>query len=158
MNLFDNIYLNNMKVILILATLLLCSAFGYERLWAKGDVLLNELQNGENDLMVVLFYNSINNQEVYSKIKQNQLVTDQVVTYLKELEASKSDKFSGKVFFSIIDSVDPSNKNIISKTGVPVDHLEDEPVVVALLHGKGFTQYGPTILAVLKDNVTKLLE
>ena len=147
-----------MKTALLFITLLVCFAYGYERLWAKGDVLLGELQNGRDELHVVLFYDSTNTQEVYAKVRENQRVTNDLLTYLDTISKDGEDPFPTEVYFSTIDAVDPYNQNIIYKSEVNATALDDGPVILALRHGKGYRQHGPKVDAALKDSIAKLKE
>ena len=145
-----------MKIVLVLVTLLFSSAFSYERLWAKGDILLSELQNGRDELHIVQFYDSTNTEEVYAKVMENQRVTNNLMKYLDSISEGGDSPFPVPVFFSTIDAVDPYNKNIIFKSGVNTAALDDGPVILALRHGTGYRQHGPKIDAALRDSVEKL--
>ena len=141
--------------ILLSVILLLSSAIAYERLWAKGDVLLSELQNGRDELHVVVFYDSTNTEDQYSKVKENQSVIDEVIKYLNELDQTKQDP-NLKVFFSTVDAADPYNQNIIFKSGVDPKELDNGPTILTLKHGKGFRQNGPKVLAAMKKSIANL--
>ena len=148
-----------MKTALLFTIVLLSIVYGYERLWAKGDVLLGELQNGRDELHVVEFYDSTNTQEVYAKVRENQRVTNDLLAYLDTISGEEAtDKFPTDVFFSTVDAVDPYNQNIIYKSGVNATVLDDGPVILALRKGKGFIQYGPKVDAALRDSIAKLKE
>ena len=142
----------------LLFALVLCisTVYGYERLWAKGDVLLSELQNGKDELHVVVFYDSTNNEESYSKVKENQAVQEQVLTFLKEISAGGKAPFPTNVFYATVDSTDPYNQNLIYKVGIDPKILKDGPAILTLRHGTGFRQNGPKVDAALRTSVDKL--
>ena len=145
-----------MKAVLLVVALLMCSAYGYERLWAKGDVLLSELQNGRDELHVVLFYDSTNTQEVYAKVRENQRVTNDVLAFLDSISEGGDSPFPTKVYYATVDAVDPYNQNLIYKSGVDTAALDDGPVILSLRHGTGYRQNGPKVVAALRDSVEKL--
>mmetsp|Transcript_10947 Transcript_10947/g.9679 ORF Transcript_10947/g.9679 Transcript_10947/m.9679 type:complete len:151 (+) Transcript_10947:34-486(+) len=145
-----------MKTAILFLALIFCSAMAYERLWAKGDVLLGELQNGRDELYIVMFYDSTNTQEVYQKVRENQRVTDSLLTYLDTISKGGEKEFPVEVFFSTVDAVDPYNANIIHKSGVDATKLDEGPTILALRHGKGFRQHGPKIDSALRDSVETL--
>ena len=148
-----------MKIVVLAIMALLCfQAYGYERLWAKGDVLLTELQNGHDELKIVYFYDSTNTEEVYAKVRENQAVLNEVLDYLKTISTNGDNPFPTKVFFSSIDATEPMNQNVIYKSSVNVNALDNGPVLLALRQGTGFLQYGPKVTAALRDSVDKLRE
>ena len=147
-----------MKIILLLAAILMCSAYGYERLWAKGDVLLSELQSGRDELYIVLFYDSTNTEEVYAKVRENQQVTSDVTAYLDSISEKGDKPFPTKVWFASVDAVDQYNQNLIYKSGVDTTALDNGPVILSLRLGKGFVQQGPKVVAALRNSVDKLRE
>ena len=145
-----------MKIILLLAAMLVCSVYGYERLWAKGDVLLSELQSGRDELYIVLFYDSTNTEEVYAKVRENQQVTSDVTAYLDTISEKGEKAFPTKTWFASVDAVDAYNQNLIYKSGVDNTALDNGPVILSLRQGKGFVQQGPKVVAALRTSVDKL--
>ena len=146
-----------MKIVaLAIISMCLASAFGYERLWAKGDVLLSELQNGADELQITYFFDSTNTEETYYKVRENQAVLNDVLDYLKTISVGGEKAFPVKVFFSTVDATDEMNQNVIFKSGVKVNDLDDGPVLLALRLGKGYLQHGPKVVAALKNSVEKL--
>ena len=145
-----------MKIIILLVAIIVGSAYGYERLWAKGDVLLSELQNGRGELDIVLFYDSTNTEEVYAKVRENQQVTGDVQAYLDTISPKGDKPFPGKIWFAIVDAVDEYNQNLIYKMGVDTTALDNGPVILVLYQGRGYRQQGPKVVAALRDSVDKL--
>ena len=142
--------------LLIVAILCFASTMGYERLWAKGDVLLSELQNGNDELHIVLFYDSTNTEDAYGKVRENQEVTNNVVEYLKSISDGGATPVKVPVYYATVDAADPYNQNLIYKSGVDASDLDNGPVLLAIRQGKGFRQHGPKVVAALRDSVTKL--
>ncbi len=147
-----------MKAVLLIALILFSAVTAYERLWAKGDVLLGELQNGRDELHVAVFYDSTNTEEVYGKVKENDRVIKEVMPYLDTISEGGEKPFPVPVFLSTVDAVDPYNNNIIFKSGFNTTALDDGPVVLALRHQTGYVQYGAKVVAALRDSVEKLRE
>ena len=145
-----------MKFAVLLIALLFSCAHCYERLWAKGDVLLGELQSGRDELHIVVFYDSTNTDATYGKVRENQAVTTKVLSFLDSISEGGANPFPTKVFYSTVDAVDPYNQNIIYKSGVDTEALDDGPVILALRKGKGFRQNGPKIDAALRNSVNTL--
>ena len=148
-----------MKIVVLAILAMVCfQAYSYERLWAKGDVLLGELQNGQDELKIVYFYDSTNTEETYAKVRENQAVLNEVLDYLKTISTTGDNPFPTKVFFSTVDATEANNQNVMYKSNVNVDALDDGPVLLALRQGTGFLQYGPKVTAALRDSVDKLRE
>ena len=145
-----------MKAVLLIAVMLIATAVAYERLWAKGDVLLGELQNGRDELHIVEFYDSTNTDEVYGKVRENQKVTNDLLTFLASISEGGEKPFPVPVFFSTVDAVDPYNNNIIFKTDFNSTVLDNGPAILALRHQKGYVQYGAKVDAALRDSVELL--
>jgi hypothetical protein len=144
----------------LLLTLVLCISctFAYERLWAKGDILLAEMQNGRDELHVIVFYDSTNTADSYSKVRENQAVTNEVLKYLDTISEEGTDPFPTKVYYATIDAVDPYNQNIMYKAGIDPKELDNGPTILVTRQGKGFRQNGPKVVAALRDSVVKLKE
>ena len=145
-----------MKFVILLVAVIVCSGYGYERLWAKGDVLLSELQNGRPELDIVIFQDSTNTEEVYAKVRENQRVTGDVQAYLDKISPNGDKPFPGKIWFSIVDAVDVYNQNLIYKTGVDTTALDEGPVILSIYQGRGYRQDGPEVVAALRDSVDRL--
>ena len=146
-----------MKTAFLLALVMLTScALGIERLWAKGDVLLEELQNGKDELHIVYFYNPVNSDETYAKVRENQRIKNEVLNYLNTLSEDGQNQFPTPVYYSVVESTDPYNQNLMYKLGVDEEVLETGPVVVALRHGRGYRHSGPKLTAYLKKSVNAL--
>ena len=143
-------------VILLIISMILVNSLAYERVWAKGDVLLSELQEGEDVLYIVYFSDSTNTQETYAKVRENQKVMDKLQDYLKTISPGGDDEFPTKVFFASVDATDPTNKNLLSKADIDADILDDGPAIICLRHGKGYIQYGAQVNSALKKSVTAL--
>ena len=122
--------------LLIVFAAVLISTHAYERLWSKGDTLLSELQNGKEDLNIVMFFDSTNTDATYHKIVANEQVTRDLITYLSSISANQANAFPAPVTFSKVDAVDPYNTNLLFKVGVKAKTLDEGPVV-ALRNGKG---------------------
>ena len=146
-----------MKIAVLAILAMVCfQAYSYERLWAKGDILLGELQNGQDELKVVYFFDSTNTEETYAKVRENQAVLNEVLDYLKVISTNGANPFPTKVFFSTIDATDANNQNVIYKSGVNVNDLDNGPVLLAVRKGTGFIQYGAQVTAALRDSVDRL--
>ena len=146
-----------MKIVVLAILAMVCfQAYSYERLWAKGDTLLSELQNGQDELKIVYFFDSTNTEETYPKVRENQAVLNEVLDFLQTIGTNGDNPFPTKVFFSTVDSTEPINQNVMFKSNVSLDALDDGPVLLALRKGTGFLQYGPKVTAALRDSVETL--
>ena len=145
-----------MKAVLLVAVLLVASAIAYERLWAKGDVLLDILQNGKDELHVVKFYDPTNTPEIYGKVRENDRVTHELLEYLKTLDPGADNAFPVPVFYSTVDATDPYNANIMHKAGFNQTVLDDGPVIITLRHQTGDLQYGAQVIKSAKDSIERL--
>ena len=130
-----------MKFIIALAmVLVICSA--YESYWDKGDKLLDQLQNGNDEIFVVTFYNPTPVKDDYSRQAENNRVQD-------ELQSEVLNKLNAKplkIRYASADSTDRDNANLLYKAGVKEDLLTYGPVVLVTRKGFGNIVWGPTVI------------
>ena len=130
-----------MKILAIVALLMAC-AVAYESFWSKGSDLLTQLQNGEDEIFVVTFYNPSPVKDDYSRQTENNRVQD-------ELQSDVLNQFDNKplkIRYSSIDTTDRSNEFLMYKAGVKSTQLAEGPVVLVTKKGVGHTVWGPTIV------------
>ena len=142
-----------MKILAILAVLLIC-ATAYESYWQKGNDLLSQLQNGENELFVVTFYNPTPVKDDYTRQTENNRVQD-------ELQSEVLNQYDGKplkIRYSSIDSTDRANEKLMYKSGIKPDFLNNGPVVLVTKKGYGHIVWGPTIVHQVENFVKEIQE
>ena len=127
--------------ILLVVVSLFLSTHAYERTWSKGDTLLYDLQTLNDELYIIMFFDSTNTDATYSKVVANEETTKGLIPYLSSISENQPDAFPNKVYFSKIDAVDPYNQNLMFKVGVKAKTLDEGPVVVALRKGKGYRYF-----------------
>ena len=130
-----------MKILAIVALLMAC-AVAYESFWSKGDDLLSQLQNGENEIFVVTFYNPTPVKDDYTRQTENNRVQDE----LQSEVLNQYDAKPLKIRYSSIDTTDRANEKLLYKAGVKPDQLNNGPVVLVTKKGFGHTVWGPTIV------------
>ena len=130
-----------MKILAVVALLLAC-AVAYESFWQKGDDLLAQLQNGDDEIFVVTFYNPTPVKDDYTRQTENNRVQD-------ELQSEVLNQYDGKTLkirYSSIDTTDRANEKLMYKSGVKQDQLNKGPVVLVTRKGYGHIVWGPTIV------------
>ena len=137
--------------------LILASTYAYDRLWAKGDSLLQEIQSGRDDLFVVVFYNSTNVDETYARVRENNKGMSDTMKYLKKVTAADGPYKDKQVYYATADVTDEMNANLAYKCGIKESMLKNYPVIFAMKSGKGATHYGPVAVSRLEETVKGLM-
>ena len=130
-----------MKILALLAVML-AVATCYDLYLQKGDDLLSQLQNGEDEIFVVTFYNPTPVKDDYTRQTRNNQVQD-------ELQSEVLNQYDGKplsIRYASIDSTDRNNEKLMYKAGVKHDFLNDGPVVLVTRKGYGHIVWGPTVV------------
>ena len=142
-----------MKLVFALS-LLLVSSMAYESYWGKGNDLLGQLQNGEDEIFVVTFYNPTPVKDDYTRQQENNKVQD-------ELQSVVLNQYDGqplKIRYASVDVTDRSNESIIYKAGVKDDFLRNGPVVLVTKKGFGNIVWGPTVIHQTETFVQQIQE
>ena len=137
-----------MKLIIALS-LLFMTTFAYDSYWAKGNDLLTQLQNGQDEIFVVTFYNPTPVKDDYTRQTENNRVQD-------ELQSEVLNKFDSKplkIRYSSVDATDRTNENLLYKAGIKDDFLIYGPVVLVTRKGFGNIVWGPTVIHQASDFV-----
>ena len=107
---------------MLLLAVILVVATSYESYWKKGSDLLDQLQNGENEIFVVTFYNPSPVKDDYSRQTENNRVQD-------ELQSEVLNTHDGKpltIRYTSIDSTDRENEQLMYKAGIKEDFLNNK--------------------------------
>ena len=142
-----------MKIITLLSIFLL-STYAYDTFWQKGESLLQELQNGKDEIFVITFYNPTPVKDDYSRQMMNNQVQDQ----LQSTVLNKYDSKPLKIRYSSIDTTDRDNEILMYKAGVKQSNLLNGPVVLITRKGRGNSVWGPTIIEKVEDFVKNIQE
>ena len=142
-----------MKILLLLAVILVV-ATSYESYWKKGADLLDQLQNGENEIFVVTFYNPSPVKDDYTRQTENNRVQDELQSEVLNIHDEKP----LKIRYTSIDSTDRDNEQLLYKSGIKEDFLNKGPVVLVTRKGFGHIVWGPTIVHQVEEFVAEAQE
>ena len=114
----------------------------YESYWGKGSDLLGQLQNGNDEIFVVTFYNPTPIKDDYTRQSENNKVQDE----LQSVVLNQYDNQPLKIRYASVDVTDRQNESLIYKAGIKADYLGRGPVVLITRKGFGNIVWGPTVI------------
>ena len=130
------------KLSIALFLWILATWSAYDAFLKAGDDLLDKLQSGDDEIFVVTFFNPTPKMDDYSRQYENKRVMENLVS---EVLHEQNDK-PLRVNHAYVDVTDRENDNLLYKTHIEHDMVDQGPVVLASRKGHGFHNWGPTVL------------
>ena len=128
------------------------ATMGYEKFTERGQKIIDRLQNGKDEIMVILFYNPVSKRQNYKLEQENMEVINNLVTHVLLPQHENPLNLA----YTSIDVTDHENKKLLRKVDIDPSMTDKGPIVLASRKGKGTYMWGPTVLNKIIEVVEEL--
>ncbi|CAI2383286.1 unnamed protein product [Moneuplotes crassus] len=139
------------KIVILLAIALsLVSASGY---WASTDNLLNKIQSGSNEILVLTFMDPNHSESFPQRLMENTKVEAEIDNFI----IPRYDNAPLSILHTAIDVTDKRHEYLLQKLGLLTHPKTNEgPVVYISQKGVGGLSWGPTMTEKIEEVLATL--
>ncbi|CAI2383096.1 unnamed protein product [Moneuplotes crassus] len=141
-------------MIKIILLLLISTALAdpYKGYWGVGNNLLDEIQSGKEQILVITFINPHHSPEYPDRLALN----SQVESELDDFIIVKHNNNPMKIRHAVVDITDQRNRHLLDKLDFRTRYTNEGPIVYVSSMGNGIFNWGPTTAERVEDVIKDL--